>query len=134
MGENHHAIWLASPGAEAGQIRQTIEEVYGYDLSRSVDQIRQGYRFSEICQETVPEALTCAVEAESFEDAVRNAVSLGGDTDTLAAIAGPITEAMHVIPPDIVVAAQERYLRKVPAIVDVTKAMYAAGTYFEPPS
>ena len=99
-----------------------------------MDQIRQSYRFSEICQETVLEAPTCAVEAESFEDAVRNAVSLGGDTDTLAAIAGPITKAMHAIPPDIVVAAQECYLRKAPGIVDVTKAMYAAGTYFEPPS
>ena len=108
--------------------------MHGNDLSRSEDQIRQGYQFSDICQETVPEALTCAVDAESFEDAARNAISLGGDTDTLAAIAGPITEAMHAIPPDIVVAAQECYLRKAPAIVDVTKAMYAAGRYFEPPS
>lgn len=129
-----HAIWLAFRDADPGRIRQTLEEVYGYDLSRSVDQIRPSYRFNETCQETVPEAVTCALESESFEGAVRNAVSLGGDADTLAAIAGPIAEAMHGMPPDFVVTVQARYLQKAPDIVDAMKTMYAAGESSEPRS
>ena len=102
-----HATWLAYQGVQASAIRAAITHTYDYDLSRSVDDIRPGYEFNEICQETVPEAITCALESESFEDAVRNAVSLGGDSDTLAAIAGPIAEALHGIPADIRTEAGE---------------------------
>ena len=85
-----HAIWLAFQGVAPRKIRRTVEHAYGYNLSRTVDEIRPGYSFDETCQRTVPEAITCALESTSFEDAIRNAVSLGGDADTLAAIAGPI--------------------------------------------
>ena len=81
-----HAIWLAFQGLNPDGIRHAIAEAYDYDLSRSVDQIRPGYTFDETCQGTVPEAITCARESASFEDAVRNAISLGGDADTLGAI------------------------------------------------
>lgn len=97
-----HAIWLGFRGAGAAQIRRTVEDAYGYDLSRTVDEIRPGYSFDETCQRTVPEAITCALESVSFEDAVRNAISLGGDADTLAAIAGPIAETLHGLPQDLI--------------------------------
>ena len=103
-----------------------IADAYGYDLSRSVDDIRPGYRFNEICQTTVPEAITCALESDSFEDAIRNAVSLGGDSDTLAAIAGPIGEALHGIPADIRAEAEDRYI---PAdILRVVREMYGTAS------
>ncbi|MCY3895841.1 MAG: ADP-ribosylglycohydrolase family protein [Chloroflexi bacterium] len=105
-----HAIWLAFQGEPANGIRKGVAKTYGYDLSRGVDAIRPGYHFNEICQTTVPEAITCALESESFEDAIRNAVSLGGDSDTLAAIAGPIAEALHGIPADIQAEAKDRFI------------------------
>ena len=123
-----HAIWLAFQGAGTGKIRRTIEHAYGYDLSRTVDRIRPGYSFDEACQRKVPEAITCALESTSFEDAVRNAISLGGDADTLAAIAGPIAEALHGVPEDLVASAKERFLSPARDIVDTLERMYAAGT------
>ena len=119
-----HAIWLAFQGEPAPAIRAAIAKAYGYDLSRSVDDIRPGYRFNEICQTTVPEALTCALESDSFEDAIRNSVSLGGDSDTLAAIAGPIAEARHGIPAAIQTEAETRYI---PAdILATVREMYGS--------
>lgn len=88
-----HAIWLARQGADPEAIRTTLADTYDYDLSRCVDAIRATYQYTESCQGTVPEAIVCALEATDFEDALRNAVSLGGDADTLAAIAGAIAEA-----------------------------------------
>ena len=105
-----HAIWLAFQGEPASAIRATIADTYGYDLTCSVDDIRPGYEFNEICQTTVPEAITSALESDSFEDAIRNAISLGGDADTLAAIAGPIAEALHGIPADIQSEAETGYI------------------------
>ncbi len=122
-----HAIWLAYQGAGAAQIRRTIEHTYGYDLSRTVDDIRPGYSFDETCQRTVPEAITCALESVSFEDAVRNAVSLGGDSDTLAAIAGPVAEAIHGIPEELAATAINAHLSNAPDIVEVMERLYEEG-------
>ena len=105
-----HAIWLAYQGEDVNNIREAITSTYNYDLSQTVDEIRPWYNFDVTCQGSVPPAITCALEAVSFEDAVRNAVSLGGDSDTLAAIAGPIAEALHGIPEDIRTQAEKRYL------------------------
>ncbi len=69
-----------------------------YDLSFTLDEIRPHYRFDESCQRTVPQALVAFLESTDFEDAIRNAVSLGGDSDTLAAITGSIAEAYYGIP------------------------------------
>ena len=113
-------------GEPAPAIRAAITDAYGYDLSRSVDDIRPGYRFNEICQTTVPEAITCALESDSFEDAIRNAVSLGGDSDTLAAIAGPIGEALHGIPADIRAEAENRYVPK--DILGIVREMYGEAS------
>ena len=119
-----HAIWLAFQKYEPKDIRRIIERTYSYDLYRTVDEIRPGYSFNETCQETVPEAITCALESTSFEDTVRNAVSLGGDSDTLAAIAGPIAEAMHGIPDHLMGNAVDQHLAGAPDIVKVITRMY----------
>ena len=122
-GATVHAIWLAYQGESAPAIRAAIADTYGYDLTRSVDDIRPGYRFNEICQTTVPEALTCALESDSFEDAIRNAVSLGGDSDTVAAIAGPIAEVLHGIPSDIQAEAEYRFVPN--DVLKVIREMYS---------
>ena len=80
------------------RIREHIEREYGYDLSQSLEEIRPGYGFDVSCQGSVPQAITAFLESRDFEDAIRNAVSLGGDSDTIAAIAGSIAEAAYGIP------------------------------------
>ena len=95
------AGYLARTGSSQSFIRGYIAETFAYDMTRTVDEIRPTYRFNETCQQTVPEALTCVLEAESFEDAIRNAISIGGDSDTIGAIAGGVAEALFGIPDDI---------------------------------
>ena len=95
------AIWMARTSADASQIRRSIMDFAAYDLTETVDEIREWYYFNETCQETVPQAIICALEATSFEDAIRNAISIGGDSDTVAAITGGIAEAMFGIPDQI---------------------------------
>ncbi|MFZ4538966.1 ADP-ribosylglycohydrolase family protein [Propionivibrio sp.] len=95
------AIYLARSGSKQDEIRAHISETFAYDLSRSVDAIRPTYKFNETCQQTVPQALTCVLEADGFEDAIRNAISIGGDSDTIGAIAGGVAEALFGIPDDI---------------------------------
>jgi ADP-ribosyl-[dinitrogen reductase] hydrolase len=119
-----HAIWLAYQGENVTDIRMAIASEYGYDLSRTVADIRPRYSFDETCQGTVPQAITCALESECFEDAVRNAVSLGGDSDTLAAIAGPIAEALHGIPDELKEQVENRYLEDASDIRTVMQEMY----------
>ncbi len=80
------------------RIKAHIESAYGYDLSKTLDEIRPTYRFNETCQQTVPQAIIAFLESTGFEDAIRNAISLGGDSDTLAAITGSIAEAAYGIP------------------------------------
>jgi len=80
------------------RIKEYIEKEYGYNLSESLDDIRPNYHFSATCQDTVPQAIIAFLESTDFEDAIRNAISLGGDSDTLAAITGSIAEAAYGIP------------------------------------
>lgn len=93
--------WLARHGAARDTIRHDIAARFGYDLTQSVEQIRGWYAFDISCKGTVPPALICALEATGYEDAIRNAVSLGGDTDTLACITGGVAEALYGVPPQI---------------------------------
>jgi ADP-ribosylglycohydrolase len=88
-------IYLARRIRNKDRIRRTIESRFEYDLSAGLDQIRPTYDFDETCQGTVPQALTSFFESSSFEDALRNAISLGGDADTLACIVGGIAEAYY---------------------------------------
>lgn len=91
------AIYLAKNGAQKSEIRNHLAQHY-YALDFTIDDIRPGYRFDETCQETVPQAIQCFLESESFEDAIRTAISLGGDSDTIAAITGSIAGACYGIP------------------------------------
>ena len=91
------AIHLANTGKSSGDIREAIGQRFDYNLSMTVDQIRPGYRHSERAADTVPQALICALNATDFEDAIRNAISIGGDSDTIAAIAGGVAEALFGI-------------------------------------
>lgn len=88
-------IFLARHGVNKDGIKEYVIKEFGYDLNRTLDEIRPTYHHVESCQQTVPEAIIAFLESENFEDAVRNAVSLGGDTDTLAAITGSIAEAFY---------------------------------------
>lgn len=94
------AIYLARSGSTKGEIRECIERDY-YPLDFRIDDIRPTYHFNETCQETVPQAIKCFLEADSFEDAIRTAISLGGDSDTIAAITGAIAEAYYGVPVEI---------------------------------
>ncbi len=91
------AIFLSRIGKTKDEIKKYIIDEFGYDLSRTLDQIRPGYHHVESCQETVPEAITAFLEGNDFEDVVRCAVSLGGDCDTLTCIAAGIAEAFYGI-------------------------------------
>ena len=88
-------VFLARTGHTKEEIRSRISRDFGYDLDRTVDQIRPGYGFDISCAGTVPEAIIAFLDSDSYEDAVRNAVSLGGDSDTLACITGGISEAYY---------------------------------------
>lgn len=89
------AVFLARRGLDKATIRDEIERRFGYDLRRRLAQIRPHYRFEVSCQGSVPEAIICFLESADWESAVRNAVSLGGDSDTQACIAGGIAEAFY---------------------------------------
>ena len=92
------AIFMARTGSTKDEIKRYIESEFGYDLSRTCDEIRPTYHHDESCQRTVPEAITAFLEGTDFEDVIRTAVSLGGDCDTLTCIAGSIAEAFYGVP------------------------------------
>ena len=83
------------------EVKHFIEDEFGYDLSRTCDEIRPTYHHVESCQGTVPEAIIAFLESTDFEDAIRNAVSLGGDCDTLTCITGGLAEAFYGVPDDL---------------------------------
>jgi len=104
-------VFMARTGCDKDQIRTYIEERFGYDLNRTIEEIQAYPQVSSSCQVTVPEAIIAFLEGDSFESAVRKAVSLGGDTDTLAAMAGSMAEAFYSIDAEIV----EETLKRLPA-------------------
>lgn len=103
------AIFLARTGHSKAEIKEYIEQEFGYDLSRTCDEIRPDYYHVETCMETVPEAITAFLEGNSFEDVIRTAVSLGGDCDTLTAIAGSIAEGFYGVPSDLKEECYKRF-------------------------
>ena len=105
------AIFLGRTGHSKDEIKAYLESEFHYDLSRSCDEIRPGYRHVESCQETVPEAITAFLEGNSFEDVIRTAVSLGGDCDTLTAIAGSMAEGFYSVPEEL----KEECRKRLPA-------------------
>lgn len=118
------AILLARRGGDRESIRNEVEKRFGYDMNRTVGEIRPSYSFDISCQGTVPEAIIAFLDSESWEDAVRNAVSLGGDSDTLACIAGGIAEAFYGGIPETV--EEEVYNRLAPDLRKTVKTFRSA--------
>ena len=112
------AIFLARTGSTKEEIKEYIVDNFGYDLSRTCDEIRPGYHHVETCQETVPEAITAFLEGESFEDVIRTAVSLGGDCDTLTCIAGSIAEGFYGIPEELKQECRNRLPEELRKVLD----------------
>lgn len=108
------AVFMARKGSGKGDIKKYVQDTFGYDLERRIDDIRPGYRFNETCQGTVPEAIIAFLESNDYEDAIRLAISLGGDSDTLACITGGIAEAFYKEIPGWIV---ENTLRLLPSEV-----------------
>lgn len=119
------AILLARKGESKAAIRQAIGSRFGYNLNRTVDEIRPTYRFDVSCPGTVPEALIAFFDSQSYEDAVRKAISLGGDSDTLACIAGGIAQAYYQgLPTEIVNTVRQKLPQDLWAIVDAFNQKY----------
>ena len=120
------SIFLARNGYSKNVIRKWIEETYGYDLSRTCDEIRPTYRMDETCQGSCPEAIISFLEGKDFEDVIRNAVSLGGDTDTVACMAGSIAEAYYGVPKKL--KSKSELILPVP-LVDILKEFLIFSDY-----
>ncbi len=106
------ATYLARTGAQKESIRAEIARRFGYDLSRTVDKIRPDYRFDVTCQGSVPPAIIAFLDSTSYEDAIRNAISLGGDADTQACIAGGMAEAFYKHIPDSILGQIKQRLTR----------------------
>ena len=111
------AIFLARTGHDKAEIKAYVEREFGYDLSRCCDEIRPTYHHVESCHETVPQAITAFLESRDFEDALRTAVSLGGDSDTLASITGSIAEAFYGVPEELRQECRQRLTPELAAIL-----------------
>ena len=130
------AIWMARNGCSKEEIRDYVVREFGYDLSRSCDEIRPTYHMDETCQKTVPEAITAFLEGTDFEDVIRTAVSLGGDCDTLTCIAGSMAEAFYGIPEEMVAECRNRLPKNMKKVIsrflDLTIEIGAAGGLSDP--
>jgi ADP-ribosylglycohydrolase len=111
------AIYMARKGESKKKIKEEITTRLGYDLDRSLEEVRKVCRFDETCQVAVPESFIAFFESENFEDCIRNAISLGGDSDTQAAIAGSLAEAFYGGIPAEILSRGMAYLDK--EILDV---------------
>jgi ADP-ribosylglycohydrolase len=121
------AVFLARHERDKGRIGDELARRFGYDLSATLDAVRPGYSFDETCPGSVPQALIAFLESTGYEDAVRNAISLGGDADTLACIAGGIAEAYYRgVPADIEAAVRERLSPSLLGVVDRFRDRYPA--------
>ncbi len=119
------AIWLARHGADSNEIGSYLRQRY-YPLDFTLDDIRLSYRFDVSCQGSVPHALEAFLEADSFESAVRLAVSIGGDSDTIAAIAGSVAEAAFGIPNAIREEVLDRLERRQIRLLDEFQRVFHA--------
>jgi ADP-ribosylglycohydrolase len=94
-------VYLCKEGKTKAEIKKYVEQTFDYNLSRTIAEIRPGYEFEESCQRSVPEAIIAFLEGNSFEEVLRLAISLGGDSDTIACMACAIAACMYPIPEDI---------------------------------
>ena len=112
------AIYLARIGSSKEEIKDYIIREFDYDLSRTCDQIRPTYHMDASCQGSVPEGITAFLEGADFEDVIRTAVSLGGDTDTIACIAGGMAEAFYGVPEELKGECRKRLDEDILAVFD----------------
>lgn len=114
------AIYMARKGASKKEISDYITTTYGYDLTRTVSEIRaNGYKFDVSCQRSIPEAIIAFLESNDYEEAIRLAIYLGGDADTQAAIAGSIAEAFYGIPDEFVEKVKPRLTEGLMKVVEI---------------
>jgi len=119
------SIFMSRTGATKEEIRTYVAHSFGYDLSRTCDEIRPGYKFDVTCQGSVPEAIIAFLESTDFETAIRLAVSLGGDSDTIACITGSIAEAYYGgVPTAIAATALSRLDNNLLHVVDTFISTY----------
>lgn len=118
------AVWLARQGEAAAAIRAAVAARFGYDLDESLDALHARSVFDVSCRGTVPPALISALGAADFEDAVRTAISLGGDSDTIACIAGSVAEPLHGIPDGMAAEARSRLDDDLRAVLDRFRARF----------
>ncbi|MBM4270674.1 MAG: ADP-ribosylglycohydrolase family protein [Deltaproteobacteria bacterium] len=119
------AIFFARRRESKETIKREIQERFDYNLERTLDDIRPWYSFDVSCQGSVPESIIAFLEAESFEDAIRKAVSLGGDSDTMACIAGGIAHAFYgEVPENIAASVRVRLPEEFLLIIDRFNAAY----------
>jgi ADP-ribosylglycohydrolase len=104
------SIFLARTGNSKAEIKDFVEKEFHYNLNRTIDEIRPAYRFNETCQGSVPEAIIAFLESKDFEDAIRTAISIGGDSDTLACITGGIAQAYYKKIPQVIITKTMSYL------------------------
>lgn len=116
-------IFLARNGKTKEEIKFFIEETFGYNLSRTVAQIKPNYYFQETCQGSVPEAITCFLESTDYENCIRLTIWLGGDCDTTACMAGGIAEAFYSVPDFIVEEVYKRLDTSLQVIVKKFKSI-----------
>ena len=112
-------IFLARMGARKEELKRYVEKEFGYNLNRTLEEIRPTFHMDESCQGTVPEAIIAFLESTDFEDAIRNAVLLGGDTDTLAAITGSIAEAYYGVPSCLKIECRNRVDKDILEVMEV---------------
>ncbi len=119
------AVYFARTGIEKESIRREITEMFAYNLDRTVDEIRPGYTFDVSCQGSVPEAIIAFLDSYSFEDAIRQAISMGGDSDTIACMAGGIAQAFYGgVPEEIVTGVRSRLPEEFVEIIDAFEEAY----------
>lgn len=123
------SIFLARTGASKNEIKRYIEKTFSYDLDRSLDDIRPSYTFDVSCQGSVPEAIIAFIESKDFIDAIRLAISIGGDSDTIACIAGAIAEAFYKqIPTNVLVKAKELLPDELLTVIEQFEEKYPSYT------
>lgn len=110
-------IWLARNNYTKNDIKLYIQNHFGYNLDRTIDEIRPIYKFNETCQETVPEAIISFLEGNSYEEIIRLAISLGGDADTIGAIAGSMAEACYEIPKEFISKANKLLTKDILSVI-----------------
>jgi ADP-ribosylglycohydrolase len=121
------AVFWARHVRDKEEIRARLAARFGYDLGFTVDEIRPTYSFNETCQGTVPQALVAFLDSSGYEDTIRNAISLGGDADTLACIAGGIAEAYHGVPEELATECFDRLDSRLAGIVKRFRTRYELG-------